>query len=587
MVVRPITSICYNTSIKMPTDRVALWRLLNSRRGKNLRMAIVRPPLDRTRLDRFAFIVCALIFVSNSFGQRTSAPANTGTGGQKDVAADSIRGTFNIVAVDPAGATKSQPVDLTLWTINAWVQERNGSYTKLAGKGNVNGTFAIAGVPAGSYWLEYGCSKCSPAIAPEFDEIDSRRPALGHYVAVPRPNLKSAAQGVALNFNVTGIPCFVPESKIEWRDFDWWFPNASASQVVGTRNQVSFLNPCENPGVFSSTARWSGPLMNAASGDSGYLLGQAFAADTEREVELWHEVFVAAAYGSELLTTPDGKSLDIAGAASSSSASSPNVQYSSFVALEKGSWSATSCTALPQSLGEQYGFLFPAREEFYYRILYHSVSPESIGCGSPTAPVSNPYPAASVPLAYYFEDSALNKNWAATTGNELAPWVGPPATVQIDGQNFFDEGGSITKTKPILSWSPPAVGQATLYLVYLNRPKGAVLFTTRGSRLMIPPGLLSPGDWYALSIVAVYDASGCAGNGDTRLCEMSLEQGGSQLFSSLLQVPFSNGAPARSLPPSDTEDAVFGGNIAWQLHRQRERQEQIRTRFYGIESARD
>ena len=87
------------------------------------------------------------------------------------------------------------------------------------------------------------------------------------------------------------------------------------------------------------------------------------------------------------------------------------------------------------------------------------------------------------------------------------------------------------------------MGQASLYLIYLNRSRGTVLFTTRGTRLTVPPGILSPGDSYSLSIVAVYDGAGCAGNGDARLCEMSLEQGGAQLFSGILEVPLRDGAP--------------------------------------------
>ncbi|MGA3211381.1 MAG: hypothetical protein ABSD20_08735 [Terriglobales bacterium] len=534
-----------------------------------------------------ALIFCTVLCIPG-FAQQASIPANATQSVHDDTpAVETVRGTLNIVAVDPAGATKSQPMDLTSWTINAWVQDRNGSYTKLAGKGNVNGTFAIAGVPAGSYWLEYGCGKCFPAVAPEFDEIDNRRPILGHYVAVPRPNLKAAAKGVALGFSVTGVPCYPPESAIGWHDFVWWFPNAAASQVVGGKDQLSFLDPCENPGVFSSAAQWSGPLMNAAAGDSGYLLGYAFAVGPRPELEIWDEEFVAAGYASEPLNMPDGKPLDVSGAASLSGAPGPQVQYSSFAALEQGSWSATSCTALPQWMGGQYGFLFPTPEEFFYRVMNHAVPPESIGCGGQALPLSNPFPAATMPLVYYFEDAgASNKNWAATAGSEIAPMVGPPAMVQLDGQDSFEHGG-LTKPTPTLSWNDPAVGQASLYLVYLNRPRSTVLFTTRGRRLTVPPGILSPGDSYSLSLVAVYDSAGCAGNGDARLCEMSLEQGGAQLFSGVLEVPLPDGTVARSKPLANADDAQFGGNIAWQLRRHRERQEHIWTRFYGLEAARD
>src|SRR5580704_11941083 len=319
-------------------------------------MATLGHPLSRSARNSIGFLLCAILHVHFLSAQGASdsakvagSPTQPPVAGAQNAptAAGIIRGTFNTVAVDPTGKSKTLPENLSLWTIAAWVQDQNDRYVRLTGKGNADGVFTIADVPKGSYWLEYGCGKCSPAIQPEFDEISTRQPALGYYVAVTRGNLKPAAQGVALNFNLTGLPCFPPEAKIEWSDFNWWVPNVAASQAVGTQKQVSYLNPCENPGVFSGAARWSGPLMNTASGDAGYLLGYAFAVDPDPEIEYWDEVFVAAGYGSEPLTTPDGKSLDITGAASTPSIIGPDVRYSSFVALEKSSWSATSCTALP------------------------------------------------------------------------------------------------------------------------------------------------------------------------------------------------------------------------------------------------
>lgn len=283
----------------------------------------------------------------------------------------------------------------------------------------------------------------------------------------------------------------------------------------------------------------------------------------------------------------DGTTTYIAGNASSTGAVGAGVNYPLFEALEQGTeWSGANCTGLPQYLGAMYGFLFPTMEEFLYRAFNVSTHERDVGCGEFTT--SNPYPPATTPVALYFEDLAENTNWASTNSTPIVPWVGLPTDPEINGESFYQEGG-MTSATPTISWSAPTLGHSNLYMLSLYGPRSSILFTTAGTQMTVPPGLLFPGNSYSVALVAVYDAANCAGNGDTQLCELSLNQGGTEAVSGSRTVyngivPVGGLAGVKEKPRASQPN--FAGNVAYQLQRHAERQQLVRERMEKLRRAR-
>jgi hypothetical protein len=96
----------------------------------------------------------------------------------------------------------------------------------------------------------------------------------------------------------------------------------------------------------------------------------------------------------------------------------------------------------------------------------------------------------------------------------ILPAVSPVVSVRIEGSDAFADGAGVGET-PTLSWSPPAVGDPTAYLVEVYRlgatggatTRSKVLrYATRGTQVAIPPGVLERGGTYYASVTAVVGA---------------------------------------------------------------------------------
>jgi len=97
-------------------------------------------------------------------------------------------------------------------------------------------------------------------------------------------------------------------------------------------------------------------------------------------------------------------------------------------------------------------------------------------------------------------------------GGALAPFIGPPTRVQLDGQ---DAGValSLASTAPVLSWSAPSLGVPNHYEVTVFRPtftltgklqhSTSVVYTTETS-VRLFPGMLLPASSYFIRVEAVY-----------------------------------------------------------------------------------
>jgi hypothetical protein len=95
----------------------------------------------------------------------------------------------------------------------------------------------------------------------------------------------------------------------------------------------------------------------------------------------------------------------------------------------------------------------------------------------------------------------------------IAPAVGPVAAPKVNGLDAFTAQPAAT-LQPVLSWSPPALGSPTSYIVAIYRldnVAGATSWTNvffvqlRSTSLMVPPGPLAAGSSY-FAVIQAYQA---------------------------------------------------------------------------------
>ncbi|MRG96334.1 hypothetical protein [Polyangium spumosum] len=135
----------------------------------------------------------------------------------------------------------------------------------------------------------------------------------------------------------------------------------------------------------------------------------------------------------------------------------------------------------------------------------------------------NPFPAewaevAAVQVSYavtHVAPTGVPKTTAVAVGRTgpassfsgaIAPTLGPPLDVRVNGEPAYAERLGIGKT-PTVTWSAPSLGKAAAYVITLRRldPGGALTrtmasFSTRDTTFRIPDGLLDVGYYYYLRI---------------------------------------------------------------------------------------
>jgi hypothetical protein len=145
---------------------------------------------------------------------------------------------------------------------------------------------------------------------------------------------------------------------------------------------------------------------------------------------------------------------------------------------------------------------------------------------------ANPFPAEWTPYLHY-QDIALQQltppgasspfpvvllnevktSEFPTADKPISPLVGPVLNPQINGASLFQDQ-VIIGTTPTLSWQPPALGPAYIYRVQVQQfvvtngtpsvqLSGLALYTTDTSMTM-PPGILSSGKSYFVMIESLY-----------------------------------------------------------------------------------
>jgi hypothetical protein len=399
------------------------------------------------------------------------------------------------------------PVDLSTTTIAAYIPSGSG-YTVITGTGTSSGTFTIANVPTGFFWLQFGTNYLWTSNS----TVDA------DFYSGNRSDVVAADPSTTLfTFDLANLN--------SWQSTD------ALETVCTNNNSFDFFFGTVGETTFTGTFNYFGNLSDASKGDQYYaeqLITQSVAGYPFTALGR----FIAPpkftqANGSDtsingtLLTVPQTHSFEanINGADLLAQALAANpgatLSFSDFALdVYPGSFAHGQTTATPDL------------------IIYGGIP--TISTNGDLGPVlyGNPYPASKWPLFViygYFATTNYTAPGAASSttiltgafGNTtslpsitspIKPLVGVPQSPTVNGKNFFTNHRGVGLT-PLLKWSAPAVGTATFYTISVFQlinsggstiAQGVANLATQKTSFRIPTGLLTTGQAYVFAVQAAY-----------------------------------------------------------------------------------
>jgi hypothetical protein len=393
-------------------------------------------------------------------------------------------------------------------------------------------SFSVSGVPAGSYFLEMGATRViavrcrggtepTQVNVPILFELASSTPDLVS-VSSARPDLAfpTSPNFANVSLDITGM--------------DPW---ASGDRIIIASAQTltelfTFFSPQPTIGAtaFSGTSPWFGGLPDATKNDVIFVYQRATtsigtgtnAASLHRATRYARRTDLTVVDGA---TTPATVAL---GAAPQTGAMSADVRNAQFAALAplinpdaELSTFGLSVLAFPHSASypdmpideltsllslvpsspadANYGtlsygqFLDPFWKEV--RRVFYAFDVGSFGFDGVQAVVLSDVPAS------------------ALTADPIVPVLGPPQSPRVNGKDAFSTQTGVG-LQPTISWSPPALGTPSSYVVEIVPPAifsctnmsgqtvGVYAVIHSGTSFKVPPGLLRPELAYRARITA-------------------------------------------------------------------------------------
>jgi hypothetical protein len=407
------------------------------------------------------------------------------------------------------------PTDLSAVTVAAFVANGAGGYNVISGSGTGAGTFTIPNVPSGSYLLQLGSTYL----------VTSNTVVDADTVYEQRSNGVPANSSTNLTFDLTNLDSWQTTDMFEmvcpnngvYNDFDGAL---GATSFVGTMPYAQFIT--EN-------------LSDGSEGDQYVFLqlstqtvgGLPFAAASRA---FFPESFTQA-QGSDtpidgnLETLPQQYEFEanINGAdlTAQALAANPNatlIGTDLFLDAFPGNPARGERTATPDLVEYDLSFFGDGPEitknKDFGKIAYGNPFPstwtlyDGYGWLALTA-----YTAPGATFSTQLLTLVDGFNTALPTATSpMKPLVGVVTNPAINGLNFFADQNGIGSS-PTLKWSPPAIGKANFYEVFINQLSNvdgnttltaASTVWTQGTELTIPEGLLTAGPGYVFVIQAWY-----------------------------------------------------------------------------------
>jgi hypothetical protein len=400
------------------------------------------------------------------------------------------------------------PVDLSTTTIAALVPNGSGGYNVLAGTGTSGGAFSIPNVPTGFYLLQIGATYVwtSNTVVDADHFADYRSD-----IVAANPNTTS------VTFDLTNLH--------SWQQTDYFelvCPNNSTGEAPfpGTVGETTF----------TGTFPYFGNLSVGSEGDQYYIgqlitqnlggypftgLGRYIAPPKFNQTNGSNTLFTG-----KLRTIPQNHTFeanihgaDLAAQALAANPSAALVNTSVGLAVYPGSFAHGQSTATTDLVIQLGGPPFLTTNGDLGQVSY-----------------GNPYPPKWAPYVGYFWIAATNYvapgatnglPWPTftfgqtltlpTSTNPIKPLAGVVKSPSVNHKNFFTNQTGVGLT-PILKWSPPSVGTANNYAVFIYQLSnsggntvitGIAGFYTQGKSLRVPSGVLSKGQAYFFEVRAL------------------------------------------------------------------------------------
>lgn len=439
------------------------------------------------------------------------------------VAMREVTGTMRIRHVTLTGET-IEPVDLTSFTIRALVMEtpptpvkppRFGSFR---GVGAADGTFSIAGVPEGTFYLQLN----DRYIVTSRSSIDFGADTLG------RADRLVATNPTPLTFNVAALQPWQTDDELQM-----FSPGngliAFAMQTNATAGVPAVGATSLSGFTFDLSRADFRPLIDGTAGDLVTLTQLGTQSIAGRSFRAVTRSFEPTAF-----TIANGGSATVSGTFVVPAAN-PTLDVI---------WDRPAFDADIRARS-------PGNEPINYSILGASVLPDAATRGSyhsapdlvvfepgfiadatsVTAvwPYRDPYPVtwtrtltaryfthrfiqlgAATPLAVFSSISVDHDRGTLLPQSIVRPLIGAVVDPKVNGNDAF---GSLVGigTTPTVSWSPPTIGVASRYYVTVQRVMnvagatelvGVAFLDTSDTSVVVPPGVLDSGGSYVFTIAS-------------------------------------------------------------------------------------
>jgi hypothetical protein len=427
-------------------------------------------------------------------------------------------------------------VDLSSIVVAAWVasDEAVPTFTEYPGSGARDGTYNIPGVPSGMYYLRFGSS---------YILTSARSPDLG-FVTIGRSGGQIAdVRPTQLIFSLSNLR--------PWQADDQFMAVVTTGNANdwGSENRMSNLPAVGTSVMTGAVLDWttatSPQLIEGTAGDRLHLIqlvvGQS---STTQPFVSMQRIFSPSAFdmtnGSTTMLSGVATEIPLNKTMTMTARLEELDRYRTAIHPRATPRSPWTVRVTGQPRASTHGRI-TRQPSLLFNFNLDATTPSTIDLG--TINYGNPFPSTweevgsitanysvsyTVPGATAAVEEAVIYNYvaaAALPAAVQAPRISPVRNLKVNGADASTDADNIGLT-PTLTWSDPAIGTPTGYIVLAHRLtvsagatriSEAARFYLGGQTLHIPPDILRAGEYYFFRVIAVTRARGDFENAPFRL----------------------------------------------------------------------